>query len=96
MQAIWDRIETWRKLHVLQKRTSFQPGATNHEIYQVEVTMKVKLPDDVKVSYRFHNGNDNQNLIGDLQFYNLWVLNSLEEILYHRSIVVERRSLCGR
>lgn len=89
MQAIWDRIEGWFKLYAPEKGSHFQPGATEDEIRQAEVAMGVQLPDDIKASYRLHNGSNRHFLIGDRQFHSLWKLHSLAEMVDHWNILKE-------
>ncbi|HEY7348277.1 MAG TPA: SMI1/KNR4 family protein [Ktedonobacterales bacterium] len=75
MEEVWKRIEVWLATHASHILGYLQPGATDEEIRQAEVVMGVELPEDVKASYRLHNGSAHLPLIERLS------LNSLEEMV---------------
>ena len=56
MQEIWTRIEFWLKANAPQVLDTFNPGASESQIKAVEDTLLIQFPDDVKSSYRIHNG----------------------------------------
>ena len=56
METIWNRIETWLAIHAPEILDSLQPGATTQAINKAEAFLASKLPEDVKASYRLHNG----------------------------------------
>lgn len=56
MQSIWIRIENWLSLNAPSLLATLQPGASNAEIEELEIRLSVQLPEDVKASYRIHNG----------------------------------------
>jgi cell wall assembly regulator SMI1 len=56
MKAIWNRIEDWLKIYALEVYNDLLPGASDEEIISTEDVIGIKLPDDVKNSYRIHNG----------------------------------------
>lgn len=66
----WDRIEAWIAANEPELATAFNPGATEEEMYQAEAAMEgLVLPEDVKASYRRHNGGSflmNQDLFSSL------------------------------
>jgi cell wall assembly regulator SMI1 len=57
IDQLWDRIETWLAANAPEIVRALPPGVTDDEIRQVEATMEGPLlPEDVKASYRWHNG----------------------------------------
>lgn len=56
MQDTWERIEKWLKANAPDLFDSLLGGADEEEIGQTETFLGVALPDDVKASYRIHNG----------------------------------------
>ncbi len=69
MEEIWKQIETWLIANILEIRNDLQPGATDAEIRKAEDAMGIKFPDDVRASYRIHNGQlgSAAELLGDWQ-----------------------------
>jgi cell wall assembly regulator SMI1 len=80
MQAIWQRIENW-----LLKNASFiledlQPGASDAEIAHAERELGINFPEDVRESFRIHNGQFSQKHFQ--QFMARWgTLLSLEDVV---------------
>lgn len=56
MQQIWARIETVLGRIAPKVLAAMPPGATEEEIEAVEAVMGVELPEDVRDSYRCHDG----------------------------------------
>lgn len=56
LQQIWARIETVLGRIAPKVLAAMPPGATEEEIGAAEAVMGVELPEDVKDSYRCHNG----------------------------------------
>ncbi|WP_331737254.1 SMI1/KNR4 family protein (plasmid) [Streptomyces sp. NBC_00984] len=56
MQQIWARIETVLGRIAPRVLAAMPPGATEEEIEAVEAVMGVELPEDVRDSYRYHDG----------------------------------------
>jgi cell wall assembly regulator SMI1 len=56
MKRIWDRIHVWLAFNAPAVNKALLLGATEEQIRTAEAEMGVKLPDDVKVCYRIHNG----------------------------------------
>lgn len=54
----WRRIEAWYKANVPEDNFVLAAGATAEDIEAVEDTLALKLPKDVKDSYRLHNGSN--------------------------------------
>src|SRR5689334_13626996 len=75
MRAIWDRIEAWLKVQAPAVMNRLQPGATDGDIQQVEALLGVVLPEDLKASYRIHNGTDD-----DYALMDMWELLSLKRM----------------
>ena len=56
MQEIWRRIETCLKTNASQVFNTLQSGVSDEQIQELEEFLSIKLPEDVKSSYRIHNG----------------------------------------
>ena len=56
MDQIWDRIDAWLDTNAPDVKKSLNPGATDKDIADAEADLGVSLPDDVKASYKIHNG----------------------------------------
>jgi cell wall assembly regulator SMI1 len=56
VQLIWTRIENWLADNALEILENLNPGATKEEIERTEEFLGVSFPEDVKDSYRIHNG----------------------------------------
>ncbi len=85
MQLIWTRIENWLTDNALEILENLNPGATEEEIKRTEEFLGVSFPEDVKDSYRIHNGQkpyvdkpDGQQR--DYCLMDTWQLLSLERI----------------
>lgn len=53
----WQRIDAWiRQFAPSHVDTYFNPGASQEQIARVEAALRVVLPEEVKASYRIHNG----------------------------------------
>lgn len=76
MQSIWARIETWLSLNAPSLLETLQPGARDAEIEELENQLSIQLPEDVKASYRIHDG---QKDVGSPFLYGYEFL-SLEDI----------------
>jgi cell wall assembly regulator SMI1 len=66
MRETWARIETWLEINAPSVLQVLQPGASNAQIQELEEFLRVQLPEDVKSSYRIHNGQsgDSYGFIG--------------------------------
>ena len=65
MQSIWKRIHTWLDTNAPKGYGSLRDGASAEAIQAAEKAMKLKLPADVKTSYRIHDGQRKEpGLIG--------------------------------
>ncbi|MEC4812329.1 MAG: SMI1/KNR4 family protein [Scytonema sp. PMC 1069.18] len=73
MQAIWTRIETWLKANAPQVLETLNPGASSEQLETVENSLLIRFPDDVKSSYRIHNGQSSYNygLVNGREFLSL-------------------------
>ncbi|MEH2106583.1 SMI1/KNR4 family protein [Nostoc sp.] len=73
MQEIWTRIEFWLKANTPQVLDTLNPGASESQIKAVEDALLIQFPDDVKSSYRIHNGQSGYNygLINGREFLSL-------------------------
>jgi cell wall assembly regulator SMI1 len=56
MKIIWDRIHRWLDRHAPHVLASLKPGASEEQIRAAEQALGVTFPDDVKLCYRIHDG----------------------------------------
>lgn len=61
MQTIWKRIEDWLHMHAPELVSLLQPGASEESIRQTEALLHVTFPEDIKASYRIHNGSGDRS-----------------------------------
>ncbi|MGL5058964.1 MAG: SMI1/KNR4 family protein [Microcoleus sp.] len=61
MQEIWTKIETWLIANAPQIFEELQPGASEFRISELEELLSIQLPEDVKSSYRIHDGQFTYN-----------------------------------
>lgn len=78
MKTVWDRIRTWLDANAPAGYGQLRPGASAAAIRAAEKAMGLSLPDDLKASYRIHDGQANTpGLIGSEG----WMLLSLAQIV---------------
>ena len=78
MKAVWKRIHTWLEKNAPAGYGDLRPGASADAIRQAEQVMGLKLPADVKASYRVHDGQSTEpGLIGGEG----WCLLPLQEMV---------------
>jgi cell wall assembly regulator SMI1 len=78
MKAVWKRIHAWLDANVPEGYGHLRPGATTKAIQATEKAMRLKLPADVKASYRIHDGQGEEpGLMGGEE----WCLLSLQEMV---------------
>lgn len=78
MKAVWKRIHAWLDENAPAGYGHLRPGADAKAILAAEAAMGLKLPDDVKASYRTHDGQEKEpGLIGGEG----WYLLSLKELV---------------
>ena len=75
LQATWKRIEAGLASHAPGVLSKLQPGASDEAIRQAEQALGMELPEEVRASYRIHNGSNGAGLTDDGR------LLSLEEIV---------------
>ncbi|GHO58305.1 SMI1/KNR4 family protein [Ktedonobacter robiniae] len=63
MQTIWKRIEDWLNIHAPELTSFLQPGAREEEIQQTEALLNITFPEEIKESYRIHNGSKDLHFI---------------------------------
>jgi cell wall assembly regulator SMI1 len=56
MEEIWTQIESWMGANVPKGLEILQSGASDAEISELEDFLSIQFPDDIKSSYRLHNG----------------------------------------
>jgi cell wall assembly regulator SMI1 len=61
MQEIWERIDAWLRVNASKVFDRLQPGASDSAIEAVENALSIQFPDDVKASYRIHNGQSDSD-----------------------------------
>lgn len=73
MQDIWTQIEDWLKTNAPSVLETLQSGASETEIAELEQLLSLRLPDDVRASYRIHNGQSTYSygLIDGREFLSL-------------------------
>ncbi len=73
MQAIWMQIENWLKEKAPEMSNALLPGATDKEILAAEKAMGISFPEEVRQSFRIHNGQDGRAtpLVGEWQLLTL-------------------------
>src|SRR5262245_3817646 len=74
MKVIWSRIEAWLRSNAPAVFDSLRPGASDEAIAETEQALGVTFPNDVRASYRIHDGADVNAFIEG------WELLSLEGI----------------
>lgn len=78
MKQVWQRIQTWLDENAPAGYGSLRAGASAERVRAAEKAIGLKLPADVKVSYRIHDGQDTEpGLVGGEG----WRLLSLKEIV---------------
>lgn len=78
MKAIWKRIHAWLDANASKGYGHLRPGASAEAVQTAEKAMGLKLPADVKASYRIHDGQGNEpGLIGGEG----WCLMTLQEMV---------------
>lgn len=73
MQKIWQRIESWMQENAPSALNTLQPGASDTQIQTLEKLFSKELPEDVKLSYKIHNGQlpNSYGLIDGSEFLSL-------------------------
>jgi cell wall assembly regulator SMI1 len=77
MQEIWSQIDTWLGINAPEILDLLQPGASDDEISKLEDFLSVQFPEDIRSSYRIHNG---QSSYDHGFIIDGWELLSLERI----------------
>jgi cell wall assembly regulator SMI1 len=78
MKAVWKRIHAWLDANAPAGYGHLRPGTSAEAIRAAEKSMGLKLPADVKASYRIHDGQGKEpGLIGGEG----WLLASLREVV---------------
>ena len=58
MKETWDRIEAWLRANASAALGSLRPGASDLEIADTERFLGVTFPNDLRASYRIHDGTE--------------------------------------
>jgi cell wall assembly regulator SMI1 len=56
MRELWHRVESWLATNAPDVLNNLQPGASDEQIQQLEESLGIEVPEDVKQLYRLHNG----------------------------------------
>lgn len=56
MEDIWIRIESWMQVNAPNVLKSLQSGASETQIIEFEDFLSITLPEDIRCSYKIHNG----------------------------------------
>lgn len=56
IERLWWRIENWMQRHAPERWQQLAPGATEEALHRLETILDITLPDDVRASYRRHDG----------------------------------------
>src|SRR5687767_10552776 len=78
MKAVWKRIHAWLDENAPAGYGKLRPGASAKKIEAAENAMGLKLPNDVKASYRIHDG---QSIEPGLVGCEGWMLLSLQQMV---------------
>ena len=54
----WLRLERWYRIHAPDVIESLRSGATEQQISAIEAESGIQLPEDVRQSYRIHDGQN--------------------------------------
>lgn len=76
MQSIWTRIEAWLAVNAPEILDDLRPGATDQAIQDTETALGVVFPEDVRASFRIHDGQEADGV----GFIDAWELLSLERV----------------
>jgi cell wall assembly regulator SMI1 len=73
MEEIWKRIDSWLQANIPDIYSDLLPRATEEETNSAEALMDICFPDEVKASYRIHNGQngDSSGLFGEFELYSI-------------------------
>ena len=73
MQEIWLKIEAWLRANAPEHLDILASGASDVQISELEAILSIQLPEDVKSSYRIHNGQTSYDygLINGCEFLSL-------------------------
>lgn len=73
MQEIWVRIESWMRANAPKVFDVLQPGASDAQITELEDFLSIQFPEDIRSSYRIHNGQSTYDygLVNGREFLSL-------------------------
>src|ERR1051326_7666845 len=64
VEEIWQQIEGWMSQHAPHLLQQIAPGADEEALTQLERDLDITLPDDMRASYRRHDGGYRIKLVG--------------------------------
>lgn len=64
IETTWRRIETWLEANAPDVAAGLSPGATDEQIAATERALAVTFPDNVRASYRIHDGQQADPSVG--------------------------------
>jgi cell wall assembly regulator SMI1 len=59
----WERIEKWLKEHLPEILADLRPGLSEADLAKCEEALDQRLPDDVRESYRIHDGQEGDRIL---------------------------------
>lgn len=73
IEEIWTRIDTWLAANAPEMLEALNPGASDNDIADTETFLGVTFPDDVRASYKIHDGQlpDQPGLLDAREFLSL-------------------------
>jgi len=84
IEALWRRIDAALERHAPLVRTTLREPAKDKEIAALEKAVGVALPEDLKRSWRIHDGQDDRGqdacLFGDFPFHSLDAVRDEREL----------------
>ena len=63
VESSWKRIDKWLKANAPDMLAALAPGASDAQIADVEQKLKVTFPEDVRASWRVHDGGEDIGLL---------------------------------
>lgn len=71
IQAVWQQIEDAWQTSVSPDSSPLAQGASEDEIRRLEDVLEIALPEEVRASYRMHNGGFTVNLVSEMDVLTL-------------------------
>lgn len=73
VKRCWDSLKSWLGSNFPEVLATLRKGASEEELNEVEIRLKVKLPLPTRLLYRFHDGQEfSENLLGLIGGYSVY------------------------